>query len=115
MAHVVTARCIDCRYTDCAEPCPVDCFYEIQDPHMLVIDPDTCIDCTLCVEACPIKAIWAEEDLPEEYAEWVDKNRELFESGVNITEVLGPLPGAKTLEQIHEEEKAKGWDIEDPA
>jgi len=82
---------------------------------MLVIDPDTCIDCALCVEACPIKAIWAEDDLPEEYAEWADKNRELFESGENLTEVIGPLEGAKTLEQIHEEEKAKGWDIEDPA
>lgn len=82
---------------------------------MLVIDPDTCIDCTLCVAECPIKAIWAEEDLPEEYTDWTDKNRELFEGGENFTEVAGPLEGAKTLDEIHADEKAKGWDIEDPA
>jgi ferredoxin len=115
MTHVVTARCIDCRYTDCVEACPVDCFWEIKDPHMLVIDPDTCIDCTLCVAECPIKAIWPEDDLPEEYAEWTEKNAELFSDGENITEVDGPLPNAKDLDQIHAEEQAKGWDIDDPA
>ena len=74
MAHVVTARCVDCRYTDCVEACPVDCFWEIKDPHMLVIDPDTCIDCTLCIPECPIGAIWTEDELPEEYSSWTQKN-----------------------------------------
>ena len=49
MTHVVTGRCVDCRYTDCCTVCPVECFYETKDPAMLVIDPDTCIDCELCV------------------------------------------------------------------
>ena len=115
MAHVVTARCVNCRYTDCVEACPVDCFWEIQEPHMLVIDPDTCIDCTLCVAECPIGAIWAEDDLPEEYSEWTTKNAQLFEAGTNVTEVSGPLDGAKDLDAIHAEEQAKGWDIADPA
>ena len=70
MAHVVTERCVDCRYTDCCAVCPVDCFYEIQSPAMLVIDPDTCIDCALCVPECPILAIWPVDELPDAYAEW---------------------------------------------
>ena len=49
MTHVVTARCVDCRYTYCVVECPVSCFYEVKDPHMLVIDPGTCIDCEACV------------------------------------------------------------------
>ena len=51
MTHVVTENCIRCKYTDCVEVCPVDCFHA--GPNMLVIDPDECIDCTLCVEECP--------------------------------------------------------------
>ncbi len=115
MAHVVTARCVDCRYTDCVEACPVDCFWEIKDPHMLVIDPDTCIDCTLCIPECPIGAIWTEDELPEEYSSWTQKNADLWESGENVTEVTGPLDGAKSLEQIHAEEQGKGWEIDDPS
>ena len=115
MAHVVTARCVDCRYTDCVEACPVDCFWEIKDPHMLVIDPDTCIDCTLCIPECPIGAIWTEDELPEEYSSWTQKNADLWEAGENVTEVTGPLDGAKNLEQIHAEEQGKGWEIDDPA
>ena len=65
MAHVVTERCVDCRYTDCCAVCPVDCFYETESPAMLVIDPDTCIDCGLCIPECPIQAIWTEDELPD--------------------------------------------------
>ena len=62
MTFVVTETCIKCKYTDCVEVCPVDCFHE--GPNMLVIDPDECIDCTLCVPECPVEAIFAEDDVP---------------------------------------------------
>jgi len=57
MAYVVTESCIKCKYTDCVDVCPVDCFRE--GPNMLVIDPEECIDCTLCVPECPVEAIFA--------------------------------------------------------
>jgi ferredoxin len=62
MTHVVTDNCINCKYTDCVEVCPVDCFHE--GPNFLVIDPDECIDCTLCVAECPANAIFPEMDVP---------------------------------------------------
>ena len=62
MTHVVTENCIKCKYTDCVEVCPVDCFHE--GPNFLVIDPEACIDCTLCVEECPVGAIYPEADVP---------------------------------------------------
>ena len=55
MPFVVTENCIKCKYTDCVDVCPVDCFRE--GPNFLVIDPDECIDCSLCVAECPAKAI----------------------------------------------------------
>jgi NAD-dependent dihydropyrimidine dehydrogenase PreA subunit len=62
MTHVVSENCIKCKYTDCVDVCPVDCFRE--GPNMLVIDPDECIDCAVCIPECPANAIFAEEDLP---------------------------------------------------
>ena len=115
MTHVVIARCVDCRYTDCCAVCPVDCFYETSDPAMLVIDPQTCIDCELCVPECPINAIYPEEELPEEYAEWTEKNAELYSEGEVTSEKGEPLPGALTLEEWQEKEKEKGWEIEEPS
>ena len=82
MTHVVTARCVDCRYTYCVVECPVSCFYEVKDPHMLVIDPGTCIDCEACVPQCPVNAIYPDHELPSEYADWEAKNAELFEQGL---------------------------------
>lgn len=75
MTFVVTENCIKCKYTDCVEVCPVDCFHE--GPNFLVIDPDECIDCTLCVPECPIEAIYDEEDLPEEMHSYIALNEEL--------------------------------------
>jgi ferredoxin len=115
MAHVVTGRCVDCRYTDCCTVCPVDCFWEVTDPPMLVIDPETCIDCELCVPECPINAIYPESELPEVYGDWTQKNAEIFSQGVNITEKKDPLPGALTLEAIQENEKAAGWTVDEPS
>ncbi|MEP0846193.1 MAG: ferredoxin family protein [Phycisphaerae bacterium] len=114
MPHIVTGRCVDCKYTDCCAVCPVDCFYEIENPNMLVIDPDTCIDCQLCVPECPIHAIYEEEEVPEPYKEWIAKNRELFPTGTVISQKKDALPGAKPLEQIQAEEKAKGWNVSEP-
>ncbi|HNP36844.1 MAG TPA: ferredoxin family protein [Woeseiaceae bacterium] len=64
MTFVVSEKCIKCKLTDCVEVCPVDCFHEGE--NMLVIDPDECIDCTLCEPECPIGAIYAEDELPPE-------------------------------------------------
>ena len=75
MTYVVTESCIKCKYTDCVDVCPVDCFRE--GPNMLVIDPDECIDCTLCVPECPVEAIFAEDDVPDAQREFVEANREL--------------------------------------
>jgi ferredoxin len=115
MPHIVTARCVDCRYTDCCAVCPVNCFYEIKDPAMLVIDPDTCIDCGLCVPECPINAIYPIQELPKEYAEWTEKNKELFSAGEVCTEKTTHLPGALDLDAIQAAETAKGWSIEEPS
>jgi ferredoxin len=75
MTYVVTESCIKCKYTDCVDVCPVDCFRE--GPNMLVIDPDECIDCTLCVPECPVEAIFAEDDVPDAQKEFTRLNAEL--------------------------------------
>ena len=62
MTHTVTEACIKCKYTDCVDVCPVDCFRE--GPNFLTIDPDECIDCAVCIPECPVNAIYAEEDVP---------------------------------------------------
>ncbi|PIV91859.1 MAG: ferredoxin, partial [Gallionellales bacterium CG17_big_fil_post_rev_8_21_14_2_50_54_146] len=75
MTYVVSENCIKCKFTDCVDVCPVDCFRA--GPNFLVIDPDECIDCTLCVAECPAEAIFAEEDLPEDQQHFVALNAEL--------------------------------------
>ena len=75
MTHVVTEACIRCKYTDCVDVCPVDCFRE--GPNFLAIDPDECIDCAVCVPECPVGAIYAEEDVPADQQHMVDLNAEL--------------------------------------
>ncbi|MCH9662097.1 MAG: ferredoxin family protein [Gammaproteobacteria bacterium] len=72
MAFVVTESCIKCKYTDCVEVCPVDCFHE--GPNMLVINPEECIDCSLCVPECPVDAIVAEDDLSGDQKEFAGLN-----------------------------------------
>jgi ferredoxin len=75
MPYIVTENCIKCKYTDCVEVCPVDCFHA--GPNFLVIDPDECIDCTLCVAECPANAIYAEEEVPAEQLQFIQLNAEL--------------------------------------
>ena len=75
MTYVVAEACIKCKYTDCVDVCPVDCFRE--GPNFLVIDPEECIDCTLCVAECPAEAIYAEDDLPKAQLHFIKLNAEL--------------------------------------
>lgn len=82
MTFVVTENCIKCKYTDCVEVCPVDCFYE--GPNFLVINPDECIDCALCEPECPVKAIFSEDELPEKYKEFIELNADLSREWPNI-------------------------------
>lgn len=78
MTYVVTESCINCKYTDCVDVCPVDCFRE--GPNFLVIDPDECIDCTLCVAECPVEAIFPEEEVPANQKHFILLNAELSKS-----------------------------------
>ena len=75
MTHIVSESCIRCKYTDCVDVCPVDCFRE--GPNMLVIDPDECIDCAVCIPECPVNAIYAEEDVPADQMHFIKLNVEL--------------------------------------
>ena len=93
MTFVVTENCIKCKYTDCVEVCPVDCFHE--GPNFLVIDPEECIDCTLCETECPAEAIYPEDDLPDGQEIYIEINAELSEKWPVITEQKDPLPDAE--------------------
>ena len=88
MTFVVGEQCIRCKYTDCVEVCPVDCFHE--GPNMLVINPEECIDCNLCVPECPVEAIYAEEDLPEDQQEYLEINERLSQKWPVITAIKPP-------------------------
>jgi ferredoxin len=92
MTFVVTENCIKCKFTDCVDVCPVDCFHE--GPNFLVIDPDECIDCSLCEPECPAKAIYSEDEVPEDQKEFIELNRELAKAWRTITVVKEPLPDA---------------------
>lgn len=115
MSHVVTERCVDCKYTDCCVVCPSDSFYAVEAPAMLVIDPAVCIDCCLCVPECPVWAIYAPDEVPPEYRGWIKLNEELVPKGKPIKTKLSPLPTAVAIAAIHEREKGKGWKIADPS
>jgi len=80
MTYVVTESCIKCKYTDCVEVCPVDCFYEGE--NMLVIHPDECIDCGVCEPECPADAILADTDQGAEA--WLELNLNFSAKWPNI-------------------------------
>ncbi|MCC7006842.1 MAG: ferredoxin family protein [Ottowia sp.] len=92
MTHVVTESCIRCKYTDCVDVCPVDCFRE--GPNFLTIDPDECIDCAVCVAECPVNAIYAEEDVPVDQQHFIMLNVELAGQWPSITKTKQPLADA---------------------
>ncbi len=100
MTFVVTEQCIKCKYTDCVEVCPVDCFYE--GPNFLVIHPDECIDCALCEPECPVDAIVSEDELEESQLKFVDINAELSEKWPNITVQKDAPTDAKDWEGVED-------------
>ena len=91
MTHVVTQSCFGCKYTDCVEACPVDCFHE--GDKMLYIDPMDCIDCTDCVPACPVDAIYAEDDVPEEQSGFIELNAQMTPESPSIVKKQDPICG----------------------
>lgn len=98
MTHVVVENCVDCKFTDCVLVCPVDCFYE--SAKQLVIDPDECIDCSACVAECPVEAIYAEDEVPDQFSDALDFNTtesaRLKDEGTEpITDQKDPLPTAE--------------------
>jgi len=98
MTFVVTESCIKCKYTDCVEVCPVDCFHE--GPNFLVIDPDECIDCTLCEPECPVEAIVSEDDLPEDQQEFLALNAELSREWPVLSEKKDAPPDADDWQDV---------------
>lgn len=100
MTYVVTEPCIECKYTDCVEVCPVDCFHE--GPNFLVIDPVACIDCSLCEDECPANAIHAGDAVPPEYEHYVALNARLAACWPVIAGRREPLPDADRWLEVRE-------------
>lgn len=99
MTYVVTESCIKCKYTDCVSVCPVDCFYE--GPNFLVINPDECIDCAVCVPECPVDAIVSDsENHVQNLDYWIDLNKTLSTKYTSITKKKDPLPDAENYKNI---------------
>jgi len=93
MTFVVTEDCIRCKYTDCVEVCPVDCFYEGE--NMLVISPEECIDCGVCEPECPLEAILPDTDNDAE--KWIELNTKYSELWPNITIQKDAMPEAEEM------------------
>ena len=98
MTHVVTENCIRCKYTDCVDVCPVDCFRE--GPNFLTIDPDECIDCAVCIPECPANAIFAEEDVPSDQLAFIKLNADLAKQWPSITKRKAALPDADEWKDV---------------
>jgi ferredoxin len=86
MTYIVSDACIRCKYTDCVAVCPVDCFRE--GANMLVIDPDECIDCGVCVPECPANAIFPDDEAPA--AAWLEHNARYARQWPIITQQIAP-------------------------
>ena len=100
MTYVVTEPCIKCKYTDCVEVCPVDCFHE--GPNFLVIDPEECIDCSRCEPECPVNAIFAEDDIPPGQEQFLALNADLAKAWPVLTEKKPAPPDAAEWEDVTE-------------
>ena len=98
MTFVVTESCIRCKYTECVEVCPVDCFHE--GPNMLVIDPEDCIDCAMCETECPVNAIVSEDDLTESQLEFLTLNEVLAERWPVITSMISAPEDAEEWKSV---------------
>ena len=100
MTYVVTQHCVDCKYTDCVTVCPVDAFHEGE--RMLYINPDTCVNCDACVPACPVEAIFSEENLPSKWSDYLQMNTDQSKVLPVINQKKDPMPGAKPLDELKE-------------
>ncbi|WP_028451100.1 ferredoxin FdxA [Chitinilyticum aquatile] len=100
MAFVVTDACVRCKYTDCVAVCPVDCFRE--GPNFLAIDPEECIDCSLCVAECPVNAIYPQDEVPAEYQHYIALNAELARIWPAILERKPPPADHAEWADIHD-------------
>ena len=100
MTYVVVENCIKCKYTDCVDVCPVDCFHE--GPNFLVIDPEECIDCTLCEPECPAEAIFAEDDVPAGQEHFIELNAELTPLWPVINVSKDPPPDATEWDGVED-------------
>ena len=100
MTHTVTESCIRCKYTDCVDVCPVDAFRE--GVNMLVIDPDDCIDCAVCIPECPVDAIFAEEDVPADQQHFTPINADLAKRWPLITRTKRALPDADAWAEVQD-------------
>jgi len=98
MTHVVTESCIRCKYTDCVDVCPVDAFRAGK--NMLVIDPDDCIDCALCIPECPVDAIFIEEDVPADQQAFIAINARLAKRWPVIVRSHLALPDAEEWAKV---------------
>ena len=103
MSFVVTENCINCKHTDCVRVCPVDCFHE--GPNFLVIDPEECIDCALCVAECPVSAIMEDRSIPEEKKVFIGLNAELAAIWPSITAKQTPPPDAEEWAEVFDKLK----------
>ena len=98
MTHIVTDNCQACMFTDCVTVCPVDCFVDGgASDKMLFINPDECIDCGACIPECPVEAIYAEDELPEDKEKFIQINADKCEAGdlEIITDQRDPLDTAE--------------------
>lgn len=112
MTHVVTENCIQCRYGDCVRVCPVVCFHE--GPNFMVIDPEECVDCGTCVDVCEAKAIFPEDELPEEMGHYKDLNKQLCGLWPTAGKSVNPLPDADKWNGIADksqylDKESKSW------
>jgi len=98
MAHLVDDKCINCKHTTCVSVCPVDCFYE--GPNMLVINPDECIDCGVCVPECPEEAIYQTDDVNDK---WFKHNQYFSNEWPNVSQGKDPMP------EYEKYSSAAGW------
>lgn len=98
MTFVVTEACIKCKYTDCVSVCPVDCFHE--GPNFLVINPEGCIDCGVCIPECPVSAIYEEDKVPEDQLEFIEINARLAQSWPPINEAKEPMDDAEAWADV---------------
>ena len=103
MTYIVAEPCVKCKYTDCVDVCPVDCFCEGE--NTLVINPDECIDCGACVPECPTEAIFEEDELPEKWTDYTEYNAKMAETWPEITEKKDALPDADEWKDVEEKKE----------